>query len=128
MDNTELGTSRSLEKAAVHSLVGADPIVHVPEGALHDGVQNVSLLVRSSLVGGKNGSESECFAVASGQSRFGSEDADEATGMFGLGCRRRETCPRDVGSWWRTAASSTTLQVFAVDYYDGIFWVWFRVC
>jgi hypothetical protein len=69
MDNTEAGTSQSLEKAMVHSIVGVETIVSVPEGALRDGgEQTVSLLVRRSpeeLVVGKNGSDSECSAIVS---------------------------------------------------------------
>jgi hypothetical protein len=70
MDDTEVGMSRSLEKAAIHSIVGAETIVPVLEGAMRDGgVKTVSLLVRSSpeaLVAGKNGSDSKYSAVASG--------------------------------------------------------------
>jgi hypothetical protein len=90
MNNTGAGTSRSLEKAMVHSIVGAETIVPVPKGALRDGgrEQNVLLLVRRSpeeLVVGKNGSDSECSAVASRQFGFGLDEVDEATGMFGFG-------------------------------------------
>jgi hypothetical protein len=88
MDDTEVGMSRSLEKAAIHSIVGAETIVPVLEGAMRDGgVKTVSLLVRSSpeaLVAGKNGSDLEYSTVAFGLSGFCLDDADEATGMFGL--------------------------------------------
>jgi hypothetical protein len=90
MDNTEVGMSWSLEKATVHSIVGAETIVPIPEGALRDGggEQNVSLLVRrlpEELVVGKNGSDLECSAIASCQSGFGLDEVDEATDMFGFG-------------------------------------------
>jgi len=70
MDDTKVGTNRNLEKAVVHSIVGAETMVLEPEGAIRNGgVQTVSLLVRSSpeaLVFGKNGLDSEYSAVAPG--------------------------------------------------------------
>jgi hypothetical protein len=63
MDNFEAGPSQSWEKVAVHSIVGAEAIVPVPEGVLRDGEgeQNVSLLVRrqpEELVVKTHGSDS----------------------------------------------------------------------
>jgi hypothetical protein len=46
-----VGTSRSLEKHAIHSIVGAETIILVLEGAMHDGGVQTGVVSQKLAVG-----------------------------------------------------------------------------